>query len=213
MGSCPPISIILWSPFRFYRCNHVCRRWRHSILAGSRHFRKTLDVRVRRVRRDLYNSCTVVSRSDMRVWVRRDLYSNCTVASRSDMRVRGQKGCLQLLYCCFEISSARNFCNIPDYIDGMVMYKHIAIVCQPHPTKINWNIAKSSGWRNASWMSSFADSADSKWSRYSFVISPICLFSGSPVEVIFILWRFEAQPCVLNVTWLVLPINILSILS
>ncbi len=28
-----------------------------------------------------------------------------------------------------QTSSPRNFCNIPDYIDGMVMYEYIAILC------------------------------------------------------------------------------------
>ncbi len=28
-----------------------------------------------------------------------------------------------------DISSSRNFCSIPDYIDGMVMYEYIAILC------------------------------------------------------------------------------------
>ncbi len=61
------------------------------------------------------------------------------------------------------ISSARIFCNIPDYIDGMVMYKYIAIVC--HQNKL--------------------EHSERFWMKIMGV------------------W----------VTWLALPINILSILS
>ncbi len=36
---------------------------------------------------------------------------------------------LDTLHDHLQVSSYRIFCNIPDYIDGMVMYEYIAIVC------------------------------------------------------------------------------------
>ena len=35
---------------------------------------------------------------------------------------------LQYRFIILQLSSPGNFCNIPDYIDGMVMYKYIAIL-------------------------------------------------------------------------------------
>ena len=78
--------------------------------------------------------------------------------------------CLDILlwiqYVILHVSSFRNFCYIPDYIDGMVMYEYIAILYSnfkgsprvqnwilsfpititpqhpPPPTKIIWTVAK-----------------------------------------------------------------------
>ncbi len=46
------------------------------------------------------------------------------------------------------LSSSRIFCNIPDYIDGMVMYKYIAILCnfkRSLPVQAMWILWDLSG--------------------------------------------------------------------